>query len=129
MKLFKFLNLMYVPGLAYLALLAAFAFLGGLVAALGAGSPLAIAAAIGLVATLVGAVAGFRAGSRKLGEAQEAGEPSNNVSIFSTPLREEEIQRYLESYRNDKSVVPQADPTMTFLLADEKFEHDARVSA
>ncbi|WP_155763684.1 hypothetical protein [Mycobacterium asiaticum] len=93
----------YVIGLAYVALLMALAFLGGLVASLAAGSELAIAAAVGLIACLWGAVAGFRAGSRKLDQSPSVGDSINNTSIFAAPMHRDEVERYLNTYRGKRA--------------------------
>ncbi|OBI85099.1 hypothetical protein A9X01_18430 [Mycobacterium asiaticum] len=102
MCVLKQFRTVYVVGLAYLSLLLAFAFLGGLVAALAAESALAIAAAVGLIVCLVVAVAGFRAGSRRLDQSHSVGDSANNTSIFATPLRRDEIDQYLKTYRRQR---------------------------
>jgi len=104
LKVFRHISAAYV---AYLVLLLAFASLGLFVAAFASGSDLAGVAGVSLVACLGGAVAGFRKGARTLAESRGSGEMANNVSIFSVPLRRDQIDRYHENYRSDKSRIPQ----------------------
>ncbi len=85
--------------LAYVLLLMGFASLGLFVGALATGSTVAVAFLVGLVACLAASVTGFRAASRKLAEAGVFVEATSPVSIFDAPLDEEQIDRYLESYR------------------------------
>lgn len=85
---------------AYVLLLFAFVSLGTFVAALSLGSSLATVAAAALIVSVTGAVAGFRAGARRLADGREPGASAHNVSIFSTPLRRDEVDRYLQSYRD-----------------------------
>lgn len=92
----KALNLPYV---AYGLLLLGFVSLGAFVAALAFGSPLAVVAGLALVASFAGAVVGFRAGARRLAHAAPTGDSA--VSIFSIPLRRDEVDRYLQSYRGE----------------------------
>lgn len=87
------------PSLAYLLLLLVFASLGVFVAALATGSGLAALLGMFLSLCLVGSVAGFRAGARKLAQWTAMAEPESAVSIFSTPLRQDQIDRYLANYR------------------------------
>ncbi|MDH6196981.1 hypothetical protein M2272_003634 [Mycobacterium frederiksbergense] len=105
------------PVLAYVLLLIGFISLGLFVAALGTGSNLAVLAGIGVVAGLAGAVAGFRRGARTLAQSRAAGDPGDNVSVFSIPLRRDEVDRYLEQYRG--ADVPQPRPVMTVLAGEE----------
>lgn len=88
-----------VPNIAYVLLLVGFVSLGLFVSALALGSDLAPVAGIALIACLGGAVAGFRTGARRLAQARQPDAPANNVSIFSTPLRRDETDRYLRNYR------------------------------
>lgn len=88
-----------VPNIAYVLLLVGFVSLGLFVSALALGSDLAPLAGIALIACLGGAVAGFRTGARRLAQARQPDAPANNVSIFSTPLRRDEKDRYLRNYR------------------------------
>ena len=104
LKILRRISAAYV---AYLVLLLGFASLGLFVAALASGSDLAGVAGVSLVACLAGAVAGFRKGARTLAQSRGSGERANNVSIFSVPLRRDQIDRYHENYRSEKGSVPQ----------------------
>ena len=46
-------------------------------------------------------------GARTLAQSRGSGERANNVSIFSVPLRRDQIDRYHENYRSDRGSVPQ----------------------
>lgn len=85
--------------LGYVLLVMGFAALGLLVGALATGSALALAFFVGLVVCLTGSVMGFRAASRKLSESGVFAEATSPVSIFSAPLPQAQIDRYLENYR------------------------------
>lgn len=85
--------------LGYGLLLLALATLGLFVPSLALGSGLAIGLGIGLIVFLAGSVVGFRTASRKLEQAAILDESAGSVSIFSTPLSRDEVDRYLENYR------------------------------
>ena len=42
---------------------------------------------------------GFRKGAVKLAQSRREGDPRHNVSIFSEPLRQEEVDQYYVNYR------------------------------
>jgi hypothetical protein len=107
-----------VPNIAYVLLLVGFVSLGLFVTALALGSDLAPVAGIALIACLGGAVAGFRTGARRLAQARQPDAPANNVSIFSTPLRRDETDRYLRNYRG-ASDARTADRAMAVVRDDE----------
>lgn len=117
----KVLNRLPVPNIAYVLLLVGFVSLGLFVTALAFGSDLALVAGIALFASLAGAAAGFRTGARRLTEARLPDLPTNNVSIFSIPLRRDEVDRYLQNYRpenRDRAVaVVRAEPAPAALSA------------
>ena len=108
-----------MSALGYALLLMAFVMLGLFVAALATGiSGLAIVLGIGLIGCLAGSVTGFVAASRKLAKAGVTAEATSPVSIFSTPLHQHQIDRYLENYRGENRSVARA-TTMTVLVGDE----------
>jgi hypothetical protein len=86
---------------AYVLLLMGFLSLGLFVAALATGSILAGALGAVLIACLAGSVVGFRATARELAQSRPPIEMASAVSIFSTPLRQEQVDRYLENHRGD----------------------------
>jgi len=86
----KFFDRISLPYLAYVLMLLEFVSFGALGASLAAGSELAAVAAVALVGFLAGAVVAFRIGARKVGD---------GASIFSVPLRRDQIERYRENYR------------------------------
>ncbi|OBK72742.1 hypothetical protein [Mycobacterium sp. 1274761.0] len=98
----------------YLLLLAAFTSLGLFIAALAAGSALAAILGIGLIACLAGSVIGFRSAAQALKQSGVFAEATSPVSIFSSPLRRQEVDRYLESYRGEQGP-PGPSRTMTVI--------------
>src|SRR5271170_8303563 len=87
------------PFLGYLFLLLASALLGLFVEALAYRSGWAAVAGVALGGSLVAAVVGFRKGAVKLAQSRREGDPRHNVSIFSEPLRQEEVDQYYVNYR------------------------------
>jgi hypothetical protein len=87
------------PFTGYLFLLLAFALLGLFVAALAYRSGWAAVAGVALGGSLVAAVVGFRKGAAKLAQSRREGDPRHNVSIWSEPLRQEQVDQYFMNYR------------------------------
>ena len=92
------------PFVGYLFLLLAFALLGLFVVALAYRSSWAALAGVALVGSLVAAVVGFRAGAVKLAQSRKVGDPRHNVSIFSEPLSQEQVDQYYVNYRGCQRV-------------------------
>jgi hypothetical protein len=88
--------------MGYLFLLLAFALLGLFVVALAYRSGWAPVAGVALGGSLVAAVASFREGAVKLAQSRREGYPRHNVSIFSEPLSEEEVDQYYVNYRGGR---------------------------
>ena len=76
-----------------------YALLGLFVVALAYRSGWAAVAGVALGGSLVAAVVGFRKGAVKLAQSRREGDPHHNVSIFSEPLRQEEVDQYYVNYR------------------------------
>src|SRR5277367_2420892 len=87
------------PYMGYLFVLLASALLGLFVEGLAYRSGLAAVAGVALGGSLVAAVVGFRKGAEKLAQSRREGDPRHNVSIFSEPLRQEEVDQYYVNYR------------------------------
>jgi len=87
------------PALGYLSLLVAFALLGLFVAALAYRSAWAAAAGVALSASLMVSVAAFREGAARLARSRREGGSLHNVSIWSEPLRREQVDQYFVNYR------------------------------
>ena len=90
------------PFVGYLFLLLAFALLGLFIVALAYRSGWAAVAGVALGCSLVAAVVGFREGAVKLAQSRREGDPRHNVSIFSEPLRQEEVDQYYVNYRGGR---------------------------
>lgn len=84
---------------AYVGFLVGFIALGLFVYALAAGSAVAGIIGAGLVASMIATVVSFRAGARKRAEENDSGIEIPGVNIFATPLKREQIDRYLLTYR------------------------------
>ncbi len=104
----------------YLSLLLSFAALGTFVYALAAQSAVAGMIGDGMVVLMLAAVVGFRAGARKRAESNDSGIDIPSENIWAQPLRREQIDRYLSTYRGVRdnherlvkaATVPLAEPT------------------
>jgi hypothetical protein len=87
------------PYMGYLFLLLASALLGLFIEALAYRSGWAAVAGVALGGSLAAVVVGFRKGAVKLAQSRREGDPRHNVSIFSEPLRQEELDQYYVNYR------------------------------
>jgi hypothetical protein len=110
-KIFRRVSMTYV---AYVCLLLGFVMLGTFVYALAARSALAWVIGAGLVALVVASVVGFRIGARNRTESNESGIAIEGANIWAQPLRCEQIDRYLSSYRGgqDGEQKPRAVPVI-----------------
>jgi hypothetical protein len=88
-----------MTNVAYVLFLLVFVALGTFVYALAAESPLAWIIGAILVALMVATVVGFRVGARKRAESNDSGIEIPGENIWARPLRREQIDRYLLSYR------------------------------
>jgi hypothetical protein len=105
---------------AYLCFLLTFVALGTFVYALAAGSAAAGIIGAGLIVLTVATVAGFRIGARKRAASNDSGIEIDGANIWARPLRREQIDRYLQSYRTVREnheqllqavAAPVSDPT------------------
>jgi hypothetical protein len=85
--------------MGYLFLLLASALLGLFVVALAYRSGWAAVAGVALGGSLVAAVVGFRKGGGDRLPCVDRASFTDNVSIFSEPLRQEEVDQYYVNYR------------------------------
>ncbi|OBB77117.1 hypothetical protein [Mycobacterium sp. 852014-52144_SCH5372336] len=84
---------------AYICLLLSFAALGTFVYALAAQNAVAGIIGASLVVLMVTAVMGFRVGARKRAESNDSGIEIPSENIWARPLRREQIDHYLSTYR------------------------------
>ncbi len=84
---------------AYVLLLLVFVALGTFVYALATESALAGIIGGSLVVLMVASVVGFRIGARKRAESNDSGIEIPGENVWARPLRREQIERYLLSYR------------------------------
>jgi hypothetical protein len=88
-----------MTNVAYVFLLLVFVALGMFVYALADESPLAGIFGAGMVVLMVASVVGFRIGARRRAESNDSGIEIPGENIWARPLRREQIDRYLSSYR------------------------------
>src|SRR4051794_4742181 len=99
-KAFKRVSMTYV---AYVCLLLGFVMLGTFVYALAAGSGMAGVIGASMVVSLVASVVGFRVGARNRAQSDDSGTLIEGANIWAEPLRREQIDRYLLSYRGRRA--------------------------
>ncbi|MCV7281701.1 hypothetical protein H7J88_18900 [Mycolicibacterium flavescens] len=85
--------------LGFVSLLLAFFALGTSIYALAAGSAVAGMIAVSMVILMAVSIFGFRAGARIRAESNDSGIDIPGENILATPLRREQIDRYMEMYR------------------------------
>ena len=88
-----------MTNVAYVLLLLVFVALGMFVYALAAESAFAGIIGASMVVLTVASVVGFRIGARKRAESNDSGIEIPGENIWARPLRREQIERYLSSYR------------------------------
>ena len=122
--MFKRVSMTYV---AYVCLLLGFVMLGTFVYAMAAGSGMAGVIGAGMVVSLVASVVGFRLGARNRAQSNDSGIPIEGANIWAEPLRREQIDRYLSSYRcgQDGEHEPHA---VTVIAADSQASIDRRAA-
>lgn len=88
-----------MTNVAYLMLLLVFVALGMLVYSLATGGALAGIFAASMVMLMIASVVGFRIGARIRAESNDSGIAIPGENIWARPLRREQIDRYMQSYR------------------------------
>jgi hypothetical protein len=96
-----------MTNVAYVPFLLVFVALGTFVYALATASPLAWTIGASLVVLMAATVVGFRVGARKRAESNDSGIAIPGENIWARPLRREQIDRYLLSYRGAQEGDPQ----------------------
>jgi hypothetical protein len=109
-----------MTNVAYVLFLLVFVALGMFVYALATESALAGVIAASMVALMVASVVGFRIGARMRAASNDSGIEIPGENIWARPLRREQIDRYMQSYRgmseNEEQLlravaVPGSEPT------------------
>jgi hypothetical protein len=95
----KTLRRVSMTDVAYVLLLLAFVALGTFVYALAAESALAGITGVSLVALMVASVVGFRIGARNRASSNDSGIEIEGANVWAQPLRRNQIDRYLLTYR------------------------------
>jgi hypothetical protein len=105
---------------AYALLLLVFVALGMFVYALATGGALAGIIAASMAVLMVASVLGFRVGARRRTASNHSGIAIPGENIWAQPLRREQIDRYMQSYRGVRDnhdellqavAVPGSEPT------------------
>ena len=84
---------------AYVCMLLVFVALGTFVYALAAGSALAGIIGASLAVLMIATVEGYRIGARKRAESNDSGIDIEGANVWARPLRREQIDQYLLTYR------------------------------
>ena len=88
-----------MTNVAYVLLLLVFVALGTFVYALATERALAGITGASLGVLMVASVVGFRIGARKRAESNDSGIEIEGANVWARPLRRDQIDRYLLSYR------------------------------
>jgi hypothetical protein len=102
MNMLKALRRVSMTYVAYVLLLLAFVALGLFVYALATDSALAGITGGSLVLLMTASVVGFRIGARNRAKSNDSGIEIEGANIWAEPLRREQIDRYLFSYRGEQ---------------------------
>jgi hypothetical protein len=103
---------------AYVLLLLAFVALGTFVYALAAESALAGIIGVSLVALMVASVVGFRIGARNRASSNDSGIEIEGANVWAQPLRRDQIDRYLLTYRGARKGHEQTVPVLSAVAAE-----------
>jgi hypothetical protein len=103
---------------AYVLLLLAFVALGTFVYALAAQSALAGIIGVILVALMVASVVGFRIGARNRASSNDSGIEIEGANVWAQPLRRDQIDRYLLTYRGAGEGREQTVPVLSAVAAE-----------
>ena len=95
----KALRRVSATDVAYMCFLLTFVALGTFVYSLAAGSPMAGILGAALIASMVATVAGFRIGARTRAASNDSDIDIPGENVWERPLRREQIDQYLQSYR------------------------------
>jgi hypothetical protein len=114
----KTLRRISMTDVAYVLLLLAFVALGTFVYALAAESALAGIIGVSLVALMVASVVGFRIGARNRASSNDSGIEIEGANVWAQPLRRDQIDRYLLTYRGARKGHEQTVPVLSAVAAE-----------
>jgi hypothetical protein len=114
----KTLRRISMTDVAYVLLLLAFVALGTFVYALAAESALAGIIGVSLVALMVASVVGFRIGARNRESSNDSGIEIEGANVWAQPLRRDQIDRYLLTYRGGREGHEQTVPVLSAVAAE-----------
>ena len=104
--------------MAYVAFLMVFVALGTFVYALASGSAVTGVIGASLVVLMVASVVGFRIGARNRAKSNDSGIEIEGANVWAQPLRREQIDRYLQSYRGGQDGHEQAAQAASAVAAE-----------
>jgi hypothetical protein len=113
---------------AYVVFLLVFVALGTFVYALAAEGSLAWIIGAILVVLMAATVVGFRIGARKRAESNDSGIEIEGSNVWARPLRREQIDRYLLSYRGVQAGGAQKLPAASTVAAEPTRPMDRRAA-
>ena len=113
---------------AYVLLLLVFVSLGTFVYALATESALAGIIGGSLVVLMVASVVGFRIGARNRAESNDSGIEIEGANVWARPLRREQMDRYLLSYRGVRDGHEQMAQTVSAVAAEPTRLGDRRAA-
>ncbi len=113
---------------AYVLLLLAFVALGTFVYALATDSALAGIIGGSLVVLMVASVVGFRIGARNRAKSNDSGIEIEGANVWAQPLRREQIDRYLLSYRGVQDGHEQMAQAVSAVAVEPTREIDRRAA-
>jgi hypothetical protein len=99
MDMLRTLRRVSMTDVAYVLFLLVFVALGTFVYALATESALAGIIGGSLVVLMVASVVGFRVGARNRAKSNDSGIEIEGANVWARPLRREQVDRYLLSYR------------------------------
>jgi hypothetical protein len=128
MKVLRALRRVSMTNVAYMLFLLVFVALGTFVYALATESAPAGIIGASLVVLMVATVAGFRIGARKRAESNDSGIEIEGANVWARPLRREQIDRYLLSYRGVRDGHEHKVPTVAVVAAEPTRLTDRRAA-
>jgi hypothetical protein len=128
MKVLRALRRVSMTNVAYMLFLLVFVALGTFVYALATESAPAGIIGASLVVLMVATVAGFRIGARKRAESNDSGIEIEGANVWARPLRREQIDRYLLSYRGVRDGGTQQAPAAAVVAAEPTTLMDRRAA-
>jgi hypothetical protein len=114
----KALRRVSMTDVAYVCFLLMFVALGTFVYALATESSVAGIIGATLIALMVATVVGFHVGARRRAESNDSGIEIEGANVWAQPLRRDQIDRYLLTYRGARDGHEQTVPALSAVAAE-----------